>query len=497
MKKILFLVCLFFINEALIAQNKHLYSSPEGRRARGQVLLKQILQKQSAINNAAARTTLTRERLIGQADYLQSIIYDSLTMKYSGQRGSTFSPEFVNFGVGIGPCFPPLGNNQVFGYSNISGMPIGHNEAPFVLSDTTKQWGCRPATYPLLYTHFGNEIHTYDASNNLLDDSYVGDTGVIWQRDICSYNSASNITSILELTSSYTTGGLPWDSAYADVMTYNSSNQLISDSESYYDNIPLTWTAETKFTYNYDASNNLVLAQEYSWQPGWLLDGTYTFSYYPGTHQLKTYEYDIFSPGPIPSDRDSFGYAAGINYSTYQNCRTYVSGALSDMTITTKHVNSAGLPDTVREYEYFTGSTPYISKMGAWSYNSYNDPAMTTTYQDTLTTTPTTLWGKTYFYYELYSASSVPLLQTNVNNINIYPNPATSTINISLPGFTKNSVAIIDIINSEGQMIRSESLRWQKDTEQMETDQLLPGAYWISVKDRNGALLGVQKIIKL
>jgi len=497
MKKFLLFFLLLLLNITSIAQTHHHKTSTlTEQKVNSKIFLRQILQKQEVINKPAAKTTVVKERLIGQSDYTPLAIEDSFAMKYSGERGSYYSLE-LGFIIDAGPQYYTIGND-VYGYLNNSGIALPHNETPLVLCDTEQKYTIDIASFA--YGHFATETFAYDLNNNLLDDIYYGDTAIgnMWQQNISTFNSSNNIVTLLQLTGNDSTGTLPWDSAYYDVFVYNGSGQLSTDSESNYDILSYNWYPSNKYEYSYDGSGNMIFAQAWAWySTGWQLSGSYAMTYYSSTHLLKTYEYDTYSPGALPAYIDSFGYTPGVNYHTYGKEEDYDVSGLTDITISTRNVNVNNLPDTINQYDYLTSSTVFTRAMGIYVYNSYNDPVTLTSYMDTTAALPTTFYGKTNYYYELYNASSVPKVISNNENIRVFPNPTTGKVSIFYPAFTKNETLSIDIVNTTGQRIINETLPWQNETEEISIAGLMQGTYWIIVRNRNGNIMRQSQIVKL
>lgn len=456
-------------------------------------LLHHILAKQAA-TNAAAKTTTTSERLIGQADYLNGpTLVDSMAMFYSGSKGSVFNLQFMSFLDPAAPDFFPIGEDDPFGFSSNWGLLFPHNQAPLVYSDSTLLWSINATTFS--YGFLGTIYHIYDAKKNLLDDQFRGVPGIIWQRDICTYNSASNVTSIIELGDNMSTGGLPWDSSDRADLTYNTLGQLTVDSISYF-GTP-AWTPVTKYVYIYDGSGRITKVTAYSWTAGWNPAGEDRFTYYTSGN-LKTYEsyYDITTMEL--AYRDSFSYTAGYSFFTYSNASSYGTGGLfSDSTIINRHVSTSGLPDTIYTDDYAYDGSLITHDMEVFTYNTYRDPVNRFAYTSPTMTPPTIYAGQTNYYYATYDAASTPEVIAENNTIEIYPDPATNIVYINNPTYTFNAQSTIDIFNISGQKVNSQHITWKNETEQVSVSSLLPGIYIIAVKENNGKLMHRQQIVKL
>jgi hypothetical protein len=91
----------------------------------------------------------------------------------------------------------------------------------------------------------------------------------------------------------------------------------------------------------------------------------------------------------------------------------------------------------------------------------------------------------------------------NGNNISVYPNPATSTINLTIlknNDFKQNNIELIyniKIINSYGLTVKTATFSqtsWKGDI-----GNLMPGTYFIQVINNNNdkSIIGINKFIKL
>jgi hypothetical protein len=82
------------------------------------------------------------------------------------------------------------------------------------------------------------------------------------------------------------------------------------------------------------------------------------------------------------------------------------------------------------------------------------------------------------------------------NNMNVYPNPAINTINLSLPPNAKLPTYGIQIVNNTGTVVKSATSAqpvWQSDV-----SSLLPGTYIIRVvNNTDNSVVGKSTFIKL
>ncbi len=498
MNRLIILFITLFLTASANAQHRTSHN-PKQNETRSKQLLMQLLHKQDAGNRPQAKTTATSQRLIAQSDYNYApyAIYDSFSFIYNTTaRGSVFDLDFLGYHWGAGPSF--IAFIDLLGFVNTSGLQLPHNNGLWVACDTTKKWSLLP-TPPYTFGAFATESHSYDAANNLIDETYLGEPGIIKQRNIMTYNSLSNITSVIEMDDFSGTAPALWDTSYLSNFTYNTANKIAVDSQSEYNISTHSWEPMSKFVYNYDGADNMILGQGYYWNyPGWVLSSTYTMTY-TSANKIKTYKYDA---NPATSSYtgyiDSFGYTTGVDYYTYNRHKEYLSDMITDMNVTTKNVNAASMPDTVYTYSYASDSTTLInSSMNVFAYNSYNNPINATTYSDPGAASPVTPTVKTWYYYEMYEASGLTSTTALPIDIKVYPNPTTNLLNIDLSESAGNQTLSVAITDINGRKIRTETFYGSNNTYQISTENLLPGMYVVTIHDKAGRVMHTKKIMKL
>jgi len=498
MKKLSLLLLASIYGIASMAQSATSAHPAIAHRIKGAQFLNNLLRQQSASTGAAAKTTVTKQRVIAQSDYGSGTSpLDSFAFKYNTGRGSYFSSDYLGYNWGLGPAY--FAFVDLFGYANTSGFPLPKNHAPFVSCDTTRKWTMLPVP-PYAFGYYATDVFTYDGNNNLIDYSFTGPV-VSGTRYVSTFNSLSNITSTMEMDD--VTGSTPpvWDTTYLSLFYYNSANKMVLDSQSTYNSTTHTWIPSYRNTYSYDAANNMTHAEEWQWSPpaGWIREATFDMTYTPA-NKISTYRYYTYmSSTAIPQYIDSFGYSPGVSYYTYNKHKEYISSSLSGMTIGTKNINAAGLPDTLQGYGFSPTDTvtPDSRSMSVIVYNTYKNPVTTTSYQDAGSSTPTTFYSKTYYYYELYEASGIPSAIAATNDIKVFPNPSSGITNVSFPERLMNATVTIAIAGIDGRVIKNESLVVKNTTESISIADLLPGIYVITANDVSGNLLIREKLIKL
>jgi len=85
---------------------------------------------------------------------------------------------------------------------------------------------------------------------------------------------------------------------------------------------------------------------------------------------------------------------------------------------------------------------------------------------------------------------------TSPNSVlNVYPNPATTIVNVSLTSSTTDATYTADIYNASGSIVGHQAVTGGKFTQDVSAYKL--GVYIIQLKDNNGNLLGTSKFVKV
>lgn len=467
-----------------------------------------------AANTPAAKTTATSERLIASSMYNFDATSgmpvgktDSAAYKYSGSRGSKFNRDMMSY---INPSSEftsagwPLLPLQ-YGGAHIAS---GHMTPQDIMADSTIVWNSYVPNVSSTYGYGISELvnQTYDANNNIIQSSEQYDpvdTLGNWNRYINTYDANNNIISSINLV--YNTPN--WDTMSRVSYIYNASHQLIEDSTDYWD-IGGAWTPDSKNTYSYTGSDlTYSVGLQYAsgvWEERSKIYLTYNADHSVHTDSMSDY---MFTGTWEPSTTDSFGYTTGVDYWTYYRQRYYDGPDMDDF-IATKHVSASGLPDTfyVADHSTYSGVAPSYLVYGmraGFTYDSYNNPVTYSTVYYNITDSAsgagsygTTSAAEGHYYYEPYTTTGINNIPKVQEAMSMYPNPATNELNISRPSAVKGDHTIINFTNALGQIIRTESMPWMKETETFSLAGFAPGMYIVTVQNKNGAILSTQKIMK-
>ncbi|MBS1690030.1 MAG: T9SS type A sorting domain-containing protein, partial [Bacteroidetes bacterium] len=335
----------------------------------------------------------------------------------------------------------------------------------------------------------------YDANNNLLDfyNIYADTTYNPDLRYTNTFDASNRIIANIWFARPAAT----WDTSAARYFTYNASGQLTQDSL-------FSYTAgvkslQTKYTYTYDGSGHPVTINKYGWDilaSKWFNNSNYTLSYY-GTGNLKS----VFvtrdtGTGMYPAYEDSMGYASGYNYFNYYQGFSFTDTGRTVDAIVHKYIGSSGLPDSVNTSQliYFYTSGGIIPQMlyfkDYYYYNPSGDPVVWVQYLNMGSGYKYNA-QESFFYESLTGVADVP----NKTDIIIYPNPANNVVNLKLSDAAIGKNITINITNVLGQLVKTQSATAQAIM-QVSVSDLVPGTYLMYIKETNGNIWRVQKLVK-
>ena len=482
MKKMLTLsVAILALGASANAQNQKTLLQPKSSAQATHMRIMNMLLNR-ANNNVAEKTTTLKQRVIAQSNWDQSgpALTDSAAFGYnSNYRGSSFNYNVMGYFY----SYPSL-NNLALEYlasdpdrldvkadsissfaDNGSGIALSEKQN-FIYNTANKIADYRDNDYTSTPTYIDRYIHTYDGQGRLSVRLNLSDAG----------------------------SGM--DTSAREFFKYNAQGKLTLDSLEQYDGVNI-WTPAAKIAYTYDASfnpTNISLLVD----PGtgtMIPYITYDNTFYTN-NTLKTSVFSIFQgTGVEPAYLDSFGYASGItNYFNYVKESEYDANSSSWVPsyLQTRHINSHSVPDTVYANQW-DGTQWVPFNKNVLTYNSFNNPVTAKTYNSG-STTPDFI--TTYYYQQYNDPTSVPNTPAVAQDIKAYPNPTTGNLNIKWSNAIIGAPVTVSIVGMNGQMVYSESLRWNQAVEQLSIGHLQTGIYAMVITDQNGQQVFHQNIVK-
>lgn len=519
MRKCLFVLLICYCSQFSLL---HAQTSFHDRhKMNSSALVRKILHEQylreEAVKSAGAKTTSTvSERLKSFCGYNYqdtSVLpwgkSDSGYFVYSGQRGSIFSYQSMDYGSpSLGTSTSPVGEDYLLSFSYVPTVLANVGFYTQLYPDTAWLWNSYCPFGVVMFDTFGYAAKSsYAYSSNKMagvTNEYYPTIPGSKDRIAYYYDAGGRLTNALY----FDYFGSSWDTIGASNFYYNSSGYLITDSGSanfgggY-------WEPSDKTVFSYDGSGNVTYIQTFAdssgfWQPA----SRRVLTYYPGNLLCtdSASDYLSFNGSWYSSSKDSFGYTTGVSYFTSSLTKTFVNDTIMYKCTSSKHISSSGLPDTLfyKMYAGYPGPPKlYTGYKTSFVYDSYKNPTIATEYNYNIMDTATEAgWYNTsisrifYYYYETYMSDGVRNVVPSKERISIYPNPANDIVHIARPDFVKGTLTTIKLINQLGQILRMENLPWMKETETIYIGNLAAGMYMVVIEDHEGKPLSMQKIVK-
>lgn len=465
------------------------------KQTQRKMLVRAIMNNQTKTANKT--TAILSERMIAQSDYGDrpdssggSIwgITDSVNYRYSGTRGSRYNYNFMectNFFDGYGGS----------PFAAIPGFLV-RNGKPGILSDNSNHWmlDFSSSTYAFVFSDTTG-INFTTGNNVLKYDNYypvASATLGMGVQFVNIYNTSGDISKLYMNLQNSTA----WDSFQYREFVYSSSGNLVMDSAWFYDGS--SWSMSDKYTYTYDGLNRITAMSYYSYDgSGWAESNRYNMEYNSANQLIKVNQYAIDAGTPVLEGVDSFGYTASLNFFTYEDFKYYDMGSVLFHNTSHKHINSAiNKPDTVIVSDYdVDADTAWSKTMTAYTYDSYNEPILANSYFYDYGTSTYNLTGTHHYYYDTFE--NVGIKNTSlITGLQVYPNPATNTINVMPEGISQGATLKLQLLNTTGQVVVNMETTWQNNAISVPVSGLAPGVYFVVAEDATTHTQYRQTVVK-
>ncbi len=425
--------------------------------------LNQLLAwQQSALpTSSAAKPTAIRERVIAIANYMGTegllSLTDSIKYQYSQGRGSAYGFDFES-GHYPGSSFELRRNLEFEAMEPFAGAGYVHYDSAFYYNPYS--------TPPELSA---TAAQTFNNINKI--------ASFVWKED---------------------------DDEYAETYTYDGFGRLTSitndvdEGESiwyFYDNDQQTMPSRdssnnSKGVYTLDDNYRPVHAEMYEKNGGnnWTLSETYRLSYNSRNGLMDTFRVA------------SYGDSIVITF-TYEENNT-VPASISeyswDLDIlnwkNTRHFGASGLPDSTTLYLSAEEEGTERTFTTYFTYNDKNNPVKKA-YQMEGDDGNMIEMEERYYYEEYDDKGSSVAGATKVNvQINCYPNPVESALNLHIEGSRAFAPASVNIIDVAGRTVKHINIAGARN--RIDVSGLHSGIYYITVRDKHNQQSASKMIVK-
>ena len=273
----------------------------------------------------------------------------------------------------------------------------------------------------------------FDANNNIASAFYYWYTGGAFSnRGISSYTYDAN-NNLLEESDSIP----PSDWITHAAFTYDALNRIIS-----YTAYPMPPQLASQALYTYDTAGNLIVIDGYQWDSAttaWQLLDKRTI-WYNAIGQPVSFLINYYTPG--------VSYDSGYNYFSPANDTMIANtgGLLTTNTYDATHNKICTIQIANPLYNWLTTSKTL------WTYNSFNQ--VTAERYFTMDSTGSWVFNNLKrFYYGAY-ADAVPSIATNTTSFEVFPSPAQNKITVKVTWPETQVNTTISILNAAGQIVR-------------------------------------------
>ena len=321
--------------------------------------------------------------------------------------------------------------------------------------------------------------YTYDANGNLIlemeygwDESYWRN---LWKTE---YNIDANglLTQILE----YSWNGSQWINDSKTKCTYDSSRNLIQEIEIHWNNWQNQWVNFDKKEYAYDINRNIIEYIDYNWSSNsnqWNPNYKNEFTYNANGNLTQIMEYDWNTIQWINQSKNEYTYDTNdnlvqSNFYEWDGSQWNNSGK-SEMAYNNSYsFSDLILPPIYTQYDIFKMLFNHmLTNANAYSWD--------TSLQDWVTTNA--------FDFSYSEMEILSVIENNMGNLRIYPNPVSNTLTIQSDNVPIERVEIYSVLGKKIKAIYS-------DFENIHTGDLSQGIYLLRIYSENSSI--VKKLIK-
>lgn len=353
--------------------------------------------------------------------------------------------------------------------------------------NATSSWKNSSGNYYTYTTVAGKDLQETAISQNWDNATSSWKNSVKY---VFSYNADREIDTVFLQT--WDVASTAWKNSKMAEYVYNSSDKTLTEIIEYNWNSGASkWDKYRRNFHQYDANLNMVFKTQENWNSGtsaWVYVKRDLYTYDINKNK-KSYTIQNWNAGTTSWDNsDKKLYTYNTSNILISESSQYWDGATSAFTNSNKSDYSLDGANNVTMELYSTWDKPSISwkqyLRTQYAYNSYNQ--RTSAIRDRWNSGG--FWEYTVndykrnYYYEEYTLGVKEVAIASVGNLNVYPNPASTVVNINMQWAKPQAFEVL-ITNNMGQLVYRMTEHAQASyTRSIPISELQNGVYHIVLK---------------
>ncbi|WP_418262053.1 T9SS type A sorting domain-containing protein [Flavobacterium faecale] len=345
--------------------------------------------------------------------------------------------------------------------------------------------------------------YEYDSNNNLISETYLNKSNGQWEiQDKTTYTYDANNKVILELGQEWNATTSMFENSYRDTYSYvngkfsgqiaeiwNNSNWVnewkieisyggnnLPSSYLSYEWDGLQWGLESQGTFDYNGNSRVASETSQDWRNSSWINSYKTIYTYNGNNKIlnsRGANWDDFNNLWIENDR--IDYELDLVGNRTVEINTYVYNNITSKNKTEYAYDGSSLMnDFAHPYkdkngvDYLTEDFPHVNKLLTatnYYFNSNNSSYV--------------INNRTTYNYNESIVLSTEIPEISESSLKIFPNPATSVLNLDFS--VLDSVDKVIITDMTGKVVKQQ----QTSLSQINVENLVPGLYILEVSTGN------------
>jgi len=403
----------------------------------------------------AGKTAQSNKRVI---EYLHSDsiqLFDKMTVKYVGGRGS----EIDLFDYSLSVDGPNAGTRFDTLYrESVSGQKLRYINQ-FDGMGNISEWRCQTLNGSGSYVDMAKETYTWNGN----------------QLQLREYSSSIAGSWMLQSRTQF---------------TYNTNGLKVADTSYWYASNVNRWNMNQRSEYQYNSSNKLVSAKLYTPKTSGsaLLSVSHivenTFNGAGLLHTAMYFLFDTATNAMKAMYKDSFGYIGSANIQ-YIEAMYMDSSKWKKNGYEYRHINAYGLADSIDRFAWDKTITNWRQKTRVrYSYDGDHDLVRSISLVATAggnAILPDTVYEEQYFYETFSRSTGVKTPEAWNGQVQVYPNPASDVLLIN--NLTQDGLSVM-ITDIKGSIVYNGQVQAGKS--KVSLQQLTEGMYFVKVYDTGG-----------